>query len=217
MFHGLGATADSASSAYYGWPDSAEINKFFVVFPESRDDLEPVLGQTKHWDINPGSSDSQDIDFIEEIINWMESSYKIRDTHIFCTGHSQGAFFSYYVAVHLHNLISVFGEHSGGIVNDPQPFPTAIPAGDKIMKGILLHSSGDPVMPYSYSQDLYNGLIANGHISELITLDATLGHQWDNTKNQTQVDFFMTHAPAIDNNGNRDKKTLSWLPLLLND
>ena len=94
MFHGLGGTAIGASSDYYGWPDSSENNGFFVVFPESRDELTPLptSGGTKYWIVNPGSSDSEDLDFVEEMIQWMDSRYKIRDTHIFCTGHSFGAF-----------------------------------------------------------------------------------------------------------------------------
>jgi hypothetical protein len=82
-------------------------------------------------------------------------------------------------------------------------WPTAVPTGDPKVNGILIHSAGDSVVAYSSTQDLYNALTANGHtVDPIVTLPAGLNHNWDNTKNQQQWDFFMAHAkdvtPVID-------------------
>ena len=41
---------------------------------------------------------SDDLDFIDEMIVWAKANYNIRETHIFTTGHSYGAMFSYAAA-----------------------------------------------------------------------------------------------------------------------
>ena len=64
------------------------------------------------------------------------------------------------------------------------------------MKGMLLHSSGDSVVPYSSSVALNNALLNAGHSPELVTLRSSLDHNWDRSYNQTQWDFFMASAPA---------------------
>lgn len=190
MFHGLGNSAQFAAGDYYGWSNTADLNGLFVVFPDSRDDLNPVDGISKHWDINWSSADSQDLDFVEAIVNWMSSEYKIISTRIFTTGHSFGAFFSYYAAVHLPDIVAAFGAHSGGIIIDQWNWPTPVPTGEPKVKGYILHSTGDGVVPYSNSQNLHNALINNGHTSIFVTLASDLGHIWDKSQNQAQIDFF---------------------------
>jgi poly(3-hydroxybutyrate) depolymerase len=154
------------------------------------------MGSGKHWDVNMGSGDSQDLDFVTGIITWVSANYNCRASHVFTTGHSYGAYFSYYAAVHLCDDIAAFGEHSGGLVSNV--WPTAVPTGDPKVSGILLHSTGDGVVPYASSQNLHAGLQSNGHISVFITLAVGLGHNWDKSYNQTQWDFLMSHAPVID-------------------
>lgn len=190
MFHGLGNSAQFAAGDYYGWSNTADLNDLFVVFPESRDDLELVNGSQKHWDIKWNSEDSQDLDFLEAIVNWMSSQFEIKSTHIFVTGHSYGAHFSYYAAVHLSHIVAAFASHSGGILTDRFNWPTPVPTGAPKVKGYILHSTGDSVIPFLWSQDLHNALIDNGHTSILVTLAPDLGHIWDKSQNQAQIDFF---------------------------
>ncbi len=190
MLHGLGNSAEFTAGDYYGWSDTADVNDLFIVFPESRDDLELVNGSQKHWDIKWNSEDSQDLDFLEAIVNWMSSQFEIKSTHIFTTGHSYGAHFSYYAAVHLAHIVAAFASHSGGILTDRFNWPTPVPTGAPKVKGYILHSTGDSVIPFLWSQDLHNTLIDNGHTSILVTLAPDLGHIWDKSRNQAQIDFF---------------------------
>jgi len=203
MFHGLTGTALDASSSYYNWKAMSDAENFIVIFPESLDGFPLVWpsdpNSDKYWDINMGSSDSQDLDFVSDMITWAKANYNISAPHIFTTGHSYGAYFSYYVAVHLSDDIAAFGEHSGGLmdVGGGLFWPTPVPTGNPKVKGILIHSTDDSVVAYSSTQTLYDALVANGHtVDPIVTLPAGMDHNWDNTKNQQQWDFFMAQAAS---------------------
>ena len=217
MFHGHGGTAAGAMSATYDWQATADANDFIVVFPESLSppgkDIE-ILGQViyenygltgKRWDVahvfSADRCDSQDLDFVQAMLDWLEASYNINTSHVFSTGHSYGAFFSYYVAVCLPERVAAFGEHSGGLYEYTYLFwtwwwPIDVPTGAPQVKGILLHSTGDATVDYSSSVLLESQMTQYGHAVEFITLPAAMGHSWDKTKNQEQWDFFMPNPPA---------------------
>ena len=112
MFHGMGGNSSeqsggSAENSYYGWQTSAHENGFIVLFPES-------LGYFKTWDLGGGGS-SSDLSFVDDMIGWASTNYNISTSQIFTTGHSWGAYFSYYVATFRSDDIAAFGAHSGGL------------------------------------------------------------------------------------------------------
>ena len=186
MMHGLTSSAAEAANpnGRYRWQDLAEQEGFIVLFPNSYQD--------DSWDMN-----SADANFVRDMISWSIENYNIKTTHIFSTGHSMGAFFSYYAATQLRNdthPISVFAGHSGGIVAGL--WPTVVPSSPPQLRGMLLHSPADSVVPYSWSSDLHNTLLNRGHISELVTLADSLDHNWDRSYNSVQWDFFLAQAPA---------------------
>ena len=88
----------------------------------------------------------------------------------------------------------VFAEFAGGLVAGF--WPTPVPGSTPELKGMLLHSSCDSVVPYSSSVALNNAMLNAGHSPELVTLRSSLNHNWDRSYNQTQWDFFMASAPA---------------------
>lgn len=188
MMHGLLSSGAQAAvpNGPYRWQDLADQEGFIVLFPSSYQD--------DSWDMN-----ATDADFVRDMISWSMANYNIRTTHIFTTGHSMGAFFSYYIAVALRNdtpKISAFAEHSGGIIQGL--WPIAVPGGLPQLKGLLLHSSADSVVPYSLSVSLDNQLTSQGHVSQLITLPAGLDHNWDRSYNETQWEFFLANASSED-------------------
>ncbi len=200
MFHGLTSDSTAAASSYYNWKNTADENDFIAIFPDSLDGF-PLIWPSvptsdKYWDFTANSGDSQDLDFVTGMVAWATANYNCRTSHIFTTGHSYGAFFSYYAATWLRSTVAAFGEHSGGL--NSGVWPTSVPTtGDKL-SGILIHSTGDATVPYVQSSDLHTALQANGHTSQLITLPAGMDHEWDNSYNQTQWNFFMANAPVID-------------------
>ncbi|MCH2185797.1 alpha/beta hydrolase-fold protein [Myxococcota bacterium] len=185
MMHGLLSSASIAARPFgpYRWQTLAEQESFIVLFPNSYQD--------DSWDMN-----SADANFVRDMISWSIENYNIKRTHIFSTGHSMGAFFSYYVATQLRNdlnPISVFAAHSGGIVSGL--WPTTVPSSPPQLRGMILHSPADSVVPYSWSTDLHSALLDKGHVSELVTLANSLDHNWDRASNATQWEFFLAQAP----------------------
>ncbi|MHC4984963.1 MAG: alpha/beta hydrolase-fold protein [Planctomycetota bacterium] len=192
MFHGLNSNSAEAASEYYDWSALADTENFIALYPDSL-----TFGDGKHWDIQAGGV-SQDLDFVSDMLSWATANYNIRPSHIFTTGHSYGAFFSYYTAFYLNDQIAAFGEHSGGALFPGLPTPPL--AGDPRLNGILLHNPDDTVVPYFLSSTLHDQLQAGGHTSVLIDLDIPdLGaHGWDKDYNDDQWAFFLSSAPDAD-------------------
>jgi hypothetical protein len=212
MFHGAGGnnseeSGGSAENGYYGWQTSADENGFIVLFPKK----ECCFGFNL-WSL---SGSSADLDFVDAMISWATSNYHIRATHIFTTGHSYGAYFSYCVARWRSDDIAAFAEHSGGLSSIPVPTgPIPTPK----LRGILLHAVDDGIVDYSGTQNLYDALLANGHVvyddgignDGIIEVDGwgPDNHRYRKIHNQTQWDFFMSQAALVDNDA--DGMPDSW-------
>ena len=206
MFHGAGGNSSeqsggSAENGYYGWQTSAHENGFIVLFPESS-------GYFKTWDLGGGGS-SSDLSFVDDMIGWASTNYNISTSQIFTTGHSWGAYFSYYVATYRSDDIAAFGAHSGGLggaflLGNTPSVPTG-PSPTPALNAIVLHAVDDAIVPYSNSQNLYDGLLANGHnvYDDGIGNDGIIevngwgpdNHRYRLQHNQTQWDFFLSVAP----------------------
>ena len=206
MFHGMGGNSSeqsggSAENGYYGWQTSAHENGFIVLFPES-------LGFLKTWDLGGGGS-SSDLSFVDDMIGWASTNYNISTSQIFTTGHSWGAYFSYYVATYRSDDIAAFGAHSGGLggaflLGTTPSVPTG-PSPTPALNAIVLHAVDDAIVPYSNSQNLYDGLLANGHnvYDDGIGNDGIIevngwgpdNHRYRLQHNQAQWDFFLSVAP----------------------
>lgn len=212
MFHGLNGTAQQTADNY-GWKETADKNGFLAVFPESltvaRKDVKiwrwtvyPNYDPAgKHWDIAlitlPTSQryNTQDVEFVSKMISELRTSYNIDIARVYATGHSYGAFFSYYVAQCLPDKITAFAESSGGYVSYygyafPLPARNARTNSAYLMPGMMLHSKADRTVNYQWSVNLSNELRTKGHPYKLVTLADSFGHNWDMAQNQTQWDFF---------------------------
>jgi len=212
MFHGLNGTADQAAKNY-GWQETADKNNFVVVFPESltlpKKDVKfgnwmvyPNYDPAgKHWDIANISLPisqrytTQDVEFVKTILIDLPKIYKILPAQIYATGHSYGAFFSYYISMCLPDKITAFASHSGGYVSYsgfafPLPARNAKLNAAHLMPGMILHSPKDTTIQYQWSLNLANEMKANSQPYQFVQLADSIAHNWDVTKNQTQWDFF---------------------------
>ena len=144
------------------------------------------------------------------MIGWASTNYNISTSQIFTTGHSWGAYFSYYVATYRSDDIAAFGAHSGGLggaffLGNTPSVPTG-PSPTPALNGIVLHAVDDVIVSYSNSQNLYDGLLANGHnvYDDGIGNDGIIevngwgpdNHRYRLQHNQTQWDFFLSVAPT---------------------
>ena len=192
MFHGMGgnnseASGGSAENGYYGWQTTAHENGFIVLFPKKEN-----LWGLNLWSL-ASNGNSSDLPFVDDMIGWATTNYNISESQIFTTGHSYGAYFSYYVARWRSDDIAAFGEHSGGLNN--MSVPTG-PSPTPRLNGILLHAVDDGLVKYSGSQNLYDALTDNGHNTYpgIIQVDGwgPDNHRYRKVHNQTQWDFFLS-------------------------
>ena len=231
MFHGLNPAPGTVNAALvaantYGWKATADKNEFVIVFPSALSlapksfwgvqyDPPAALGSgnSQRWDIAPITLfgytfiATQDTVFVSTIISEMTKNYKTLTSHVFTTGHSHGAFFSYYAAMYLNKvnstkIIQAFVSHSGGLTSysgiywPPRPWDAKnLPA--KATAGLIIYSGNDLIVPPSWSTALYNDLIAKKHKATLDEIKPGIGHLWDAGRYQKQWDFFVANSPAL--------------------
>jgi len=231
MFHGLNpapGTVDAAlvTAETYGWKATADKNGFVVVFPSALSlapksfygiqyDPPSALGSgnSQRWDIAPITlfgytfKATQDTEFVSAIIKEMAANYKTLTTHVFATGHSHGAFFSYYVTMYLNKVgtskvVQAFASHSGGLASyygvywPPRPWD-AKNLQSKVAAGLIIFSNNDPIVSPTWTKVLYNDLIAKKHKATLDEIKPGISHGWDVGRNQKQWDFFVANSPAL--------------------
>lgn len=231
MFHGLNPVPGQVDAARvtadsYGWQATADKNEFVVVFPSALSlapksfygiqyDPPSALGSgnSQRWDIAPITlfgytfKATQDTEFVSKIIGEMAANYKTLTSHVFATGHSHGAFFSYYVTMYLNKVgttkvVQAFASHSGGLASyygvywPPRPWD-AKNLSSKVAPGLIIFSGNDPIVPASWTKALYNDLIAKKHKATLDEIKPGISHAWDVGRNQKQWDFFVANSPAL--------------------
>ncbi len=142
--HGYNTDPSNFSTTYtasgFQDPRRAEAFEYIVVFPYGS-----VENGNRGWNIGQGSGFStDDVGFISSLIDTMKSRYNINSNKIFATGHSNGAFMCYRLAVELSNKIAAVAPVEGLL--------DVAGLEDKIKKPIPIlhiHALNDPTVPYT--------------------------------------------------------------------
>jgi len=143
-FHGFGGNM----SKYMNNADMrslSETENFILVYPQGT-----LLQGSSHW--NPSlphpdnKSDTDDLGFIDALINKLSSDYMIDLERIYACGYSNGAMMSYGLAFHKSDLIAAVGSVSGAMLDSD-----IIPSHP--MPVISIHGTSDSVLPYNGSSD----------------------------------------------------------------
>ncbi len=140
---------------YTGFKEIADNNGFIVIYPQGSLWFAPPSdingytsqGQT-HWNVGWGNagtkSTSDDITFIEDLIDWTSSNYNINTDRVYSTGMSNGGFMSYNLACNLSSKIAAIASVTGSM--SPQNYRTCNP--DRPMPILQIHGLQDYVVPY---------------------------------------------------------------------
>ncbi len=131
VLHGHGG---NDSSLYYnGFNERSEFMGYIAVYPR---------GINKAWNVGYGGDDD-DVDFISELIDTLKANYNIDSKRVYATGHSNGGYLCYTLAVELPAKISAIAPVEGLLVNiminnisSPMPI-------------LSIHALDDTVVPYS--------------------------------------------------------------------
>lgn len=141
VLHGGRSNADNIAKASR-FSALADKNGFMVVFPDGTGKIE---GRRLTW--NAGSccdyameNDSEDIAFIEELIDYMIKFQGANKHHIYVAGLSNGGMMAYRLAGALSDKIAAVGIVSGGMFPDQPPPRTPISI-------LIMHGKRDRVIP----------------------------------------------------------------------
>ena len=147
-FHGFG---DSASN-YLNSADMrpvAESNTFILVYPQgSCSDGYP------HWNPCPTGGDNKsttdDLGFVEALINEISSEYNVDVKRIYAIGYSNGGMMAYGLATYKSDLIAAIASVSGAMLNCKDSSSHPMPV-------VHLHGTSDGVLPY-HGDSNYNSV-----------------------------------------------------------
>ncbi|MFZ2658576.1 MAG: PHB depolymerase family esterase [Victivallales bacterium] len=142
VFHGGGGTPAYAERETK-FSELADREGFIVAYPE---------GLKKSWNDGRGEEDVpaqhdkiDDLAFIAALIDDVSKDQRIDGKKVFSTGISNGAIFSYYLAVNLSSSIAAIAPVAGGLPkaysNDFKP--------EKPVSVLIFHGTDDPLVHYN--------------------------------------------------------------------
>ena len=186
------------------WSTTADVNGFIVIYPEALEGIRDHTGDgvpDRAWDIDFGGigTDTQDRQFVVDLLDWAEANYNVRTTHVFSAGFSVGGVFSYYITTELYPRIMSFSEQTGGFAKGTGWFwPSEVPAASGF-SGYILHSPTDEYVDPSNADLLFSEVTSKGHRAFLDKFSGKSdpGHNWAPSENQAQWDFFMDSAYIV--------------------
>jgi len=166
-FHGLGSTGTDQIDLT-AFDALAEQEGFIAVFPDATEldpddypeaELPDLEGAEIQWNLGGDSlqyyAGIDDVGFVSDMVAWFDNNYSIDAGHIYSTGMSDGALFSYLLAFNLTDTFAGIAPVCG-----PMPWGfgnlTATP-----ITVILMHGTLDPILDY----DGYGGSGGNATYS----------------------------------------------------
>ena len=128
---------------YTGFRSIADEEGFIVIYPQGS--ILPTTGQT-HWNVGgwTTSSTTDDIDFIESLIDWTGANFNINLDRVYSTGMSNGGFMSYHLACNLSSKVAAIASVTGSMT--PQTYNSCNPIHPTPI--LQIHGLDDGVVPY---------------------------------------------------------------------
>lgn len=129
---------------YSGFQSIADDTGFIAIYPQGT--LLPATGQT-HWNVGgwTTSSTTDDVGFINSVINFLNDEYSIDPKRIYSTGMSNGGYMSFKLACDLSSRIAAVVSVTGSMTN--QTFDGCNPSHSTSVAQI--HGLQDTVVSYA--------------------------------------------------------------------
>ena len=129
---------------YTGFQPLADQDNFMVIYPQGS--ILNTTGQT-HWNVGGWTigSTTDDVDFIESLIDWFGANYNINLDRVYSTGMSNGGFMSYHLACNLSSKIAAIASVTGSMTN--QTYNSCNPIHPTSV--LQIHGSSDTTVPYA--------------------------------------------------------------------
>lgn len=160
-FHGLGGTA-SGQQLFSGLPAKADTAGFIVVAPQGlTTETEVLPDPIAHWNIvaaPPETGQPDDVAFIAELLDALESQLCVDSARVYSTGMSNGAQMSVRLACSLSERIAAFAPVAGVYfppvsvdIAPDESCPDTRPASI-----IAFHGTADPIIPFDGGPGIFD-------------------------------------------------------------
>ena len=150
--HGGGGTADAFRS--YAGLEEAAGSEAIVVYPEGL----PEPGTTTQlWNLDP---DGDDFVFFDELLAHLSDSLCIDEARVFATGWSLGGYMANGVGCYRADTFRAIASCSGGTPG-PKPGLTPFPPCEGQIPALIIHGSGDSVIPLSEGTTIRDTFVEN--------------------------------------------------------
>jgi polyhydroxybutyrate depolymerase len=113
-FHAGGGNSADHLNYTSDMRELAESNGFILVYPQAS--VDSSNGSTS-W-IDKEGSNKNDIFFVEEIYNLLNTTYNIDSNRVYACGYSEGAIFTYELGCRLSNIITGIAAVAGSMLDD---------------------------------------------------------------------------------------------------
>jgi polyhydroxybutyrate depolymerase len=133
-FHGHGGTMQNAARSFRMhelWPEAVVVYPQGLPTPGRLTDPE---GKKAGWQHSPGDQADRDLTFFDAMLASMKEKYKIDETRVYSTGHSNGAAFTYLLWGSRPNLFAAIAPSAAAgtrNMKDTQPCPVFHAMGEK--------------------------------------------------------------------------------------
>jgi len=140
VLHGYTGTAESMETLT-GFTAKSDKEGFIVVYPQ---------GLVQRWNVGFGSLkfDTDDVGFINELINRLEQKYAIDPNRIYVTGFSNGAMMAYLLGAALSDKIAAIAPVAGSVGAMMNNVLEIIPDPSQPVSVIVFHGTADTSVLY---------------------------------------------------------------------
>jgi polyhydroxybutyrate depolymerase len=140
VLHGYTGTAEGMEPLT-GFTTKSDKEGFIVVYPQ---------GLAQRWNVGFGTLkfDTDDVGFINELINRLEQKYKIDPNRIYVTGFSNGAMMAYLLGAALSDKIAAIAPVAGSIGAMMNNVLEIIPDPSQPVSVIVFHGTADTSVLY---------------------------------------------------------------------
>lgn len=134
---------------YSNFETQADEHGFILIFPQGT--IYQPTGET-HWNVGGWTSQSttDDIDYIDSIIDYLDGNYRVNLNRIYSTGMSNGGFMSYVLACQLSHRIAGIASVTGSMTN--QTFDEC--DAKHPMPVMQIHGAKDNTVPYEGNDNM---------------------------------------------------------------
>jgi polyhydroxybutyrate depolymerase len=134
--HGLGEGASLEADTTQFSP-KAQASGFIAAFPEG-------TGSPVGWDIDPATTahPNHDLDFMNAMLDALETTYCVDESRIYSTGLSDGALFTSLLACTMANRFAAFAPVAGVVVDKP-----CTPG--RRVSIVAFHGTADPILYFN--------------------------------------------------------------------